>query len=605
MPDSLQKNEQTPQSLLKSVFGYDQFRLEQENVIRNVMAGKDTLAIMPTGGGKSLCYQIPALLFDGITVVVSPLISLMNDQIDQLQALGVAAVMLNSALDSDTYRANMSAIARGNARLVYMAPETLLKPNMLDFLHSGKVDCITIDEAHCISEWGHEFRPEYRQFADVRRQFPKAVCIALTATATPRVRDDIRAILEFDAHNEFISSFDRPNLFLEIVPRQKGLNQVLDTVERFPDGAGIIYCTSRRQVDKLTRDLQRRGKKALAYHAGLADDERARNQEAFRMDEIQIIVATIAFGMGINKPDVRYIIHYELPKNIESYYQQIGRAGRDGLDAHCSLLFSYGDISKVKYFIEQMGESEQRLARTHLNTLVRFCEGSDCRRGPLLDYFGEQVSADNCGNCDNCRDADVPLVDLTEDARKFLSCMIRTGERFGAAHIADVLRGSKAQKVLDLNHELLSTHGIGADKPKQEWLFLSNLLLQKKIISQDEYGGLFLTEDARPVLMGDARLEGRMSQIVRSRGAKSAKKKKSATHKSLENPEMFDKLRQLRMELARKKRVPAYVVFTDKTLIAMANELPRSKAALLALPGVGEAKLAKFGDAFLALLKDA
>ncbi|MBN2719421.1 MAG: ATP-dependent DNA helicase RecQ, partial [Deltaproteobacteria bacterium] len=370
----------TPVEILKSVFGYDSFRLNQSQIIENVLAGRNTLAIMPTGGGKSLCYQVPALIFQGLTVVVSPLISLMQDQIDQLQDAGVGAVMLNSAVDSETYRSNMSQVARGQAKLLYMAPETMLLPRILDFLSSVRVSCITIDEAHCISEWGHEFRPEYRQLATVRNRFADAVCIALTATATPRVQEDICQSLAFEKSDTFVSSFDRPNLFLEVVQRQNGLSQVLDMIERHEGQAGIVYCASRKQVDRLADQLRQKGIMALPYHAGMSDEDRARNQERFRRDDAQVIVATIAFGMGINKPDVRFVIHYELPKNIESYYQQIGRAGRDGLDADCLLLFSYADIAKVNYFIEMMAPSEQRLAKIHLNTLVRYCESAMCRR---------------------------------------------------------------------------------------------------------------------------------------------------------------------------------------------------------------------------------
>lgn len=603
---------QTPQQVLKRVFGYDAFRLNQAQIVDNVIAGNDTLAIMPTGGGKSICYQIPALLFDGLTIVISPLISLMQDQIEQLQDAGVDAVVLNSAIDSDTYRNNMRLVARGQAKLLYVAPETLLLPRILDFLSTIKISCITIDEAHCISEWGHEFRPEYRQLAAVRSRFPEAVCIALTATATERVRDDIRRILAFDGNNEFLSSFDRPNLFLEIAPRQTGIGQVLHVVEKYETGAGIIYCASRKQVDKLCSQLQREGIKALPYHAGLPDETRGKNQEAFRMDEAQVIVATIAFGMGINKPDVRFVIHFELPKNIESYYQQIGRAGRDGLDAYCLLLFSYADIAKINYFMEQMNESEKRLAILQLNTLIRFCESAQCRRVPLLEYFGEIAPRDDCKTCDNCTRRHLPKVDFTEAAQKFMSCMFRTGERFGASHVADVLRGSKAQRVLDLHHDTVSTYGIGAEKSKEEWLFLSSVLLQHKIISQTEHGGLFLSAEARPILMGEKKFLCSVSPIMAQKripkrakpgAAKPRRKSGTQTDHTLHNYEMFEKLRALRLKLAKKKRVPPYVIFTDKSLIAMANQLPQTKDSLLSIPGVGDAKLKKYGTLFLQILQ--
>jgi ATP-dependent DNA helicase RecQ len=604
---------ETPQTVLKRVFGYDSFRLDQERIIENVLAGRDTLGIMPTGGGKSLCYQVPALMLPGVTVIISPLISLMQDQIEQLRDVGVNAVMLNSAIDSGTYRANMSQVARGEARLLYVAPETLLLPRMLDFLSSVNVSCITIDEAHCISEWGHEFRPEYRQLARVRTRFPDAVCVALTATATPRVREDIRTSLSFGAGNAFVSSFDRPNLFLEVAQRQNGLAQVLDMIDGHRGQSGIVYCASRKQVDRLAEQLCQKGIKALPYHAGMADDDRARYQEKFRMDEVDVMVATVAFGMGINKPDVRYVIHYELPKNIESYYQQIGRAGRDGLDAHCLLLFSYADIAKVNYFIEQMLSTEQAQARRHLNTLVQYCESALCRRIPLLEYFGETPKMEHCDTCDNCRRRHQAEVDLTDAARKFMSCMYRTGERFGASHIVDVLRGSKSQRLVDLGHDRVSTFGIGMEKSKAEWLFISGLLIQNRLILQTEHGGLFLSEKARPVLQGVDAFRCRVSPIMDARRDARRKKSKSPggvsgkkiqPDHSLKNVPVFEKLRALRTRLAKSGNVPPYVVFSDRSLIAMANGLPQTAEELLEIPGVGEAKLKKYGAVFLEVLSE-
>ena len=594
--------QKTPLSVLKSVFGYDSFRMEQQAIIDNLLNKKDTLAIMPTGGGKSLCYQVPAIIFDGLTVVVSPLISLMQDQIDQLQTQGIPSVMLNSSLDNATYKANMSALASGEIKLLYLAPETLVQPRVLDFIKNIQVDCIAIDEAHCISEWGHEFRPEYRQFAQVRSEFPEAVCIALTATATHQVRNDIRNILGFDEHNEFLSSFDRPNLFLEIKSRQNK-RQVIDIINEYPGESGVVYCSSRKQVDTVTADLNKNGVKALAYHAGLGDDIRARNQEEFRTDKVDIIVATIAFGMGINKPDVRFVIHYELPKNLESYYQQIGRAGRDGLESKCVLLFSYGDISKVKYFITQMGETEARQAQVHLNTLVSYCESSDCRRISLLKYFGEEYKKTSCGQCDNCISAKQPEIDLTEGAQKFLSCVIRTGQTFGSTYISDVLKGSQNQKVLERGHDKLSTYGIGKSQAKQEWLFMGNLLLQKGMLHQTEHGGLQTTPEAMKILSGGERFLSRLSPIQNDRLKNASDKpRKKAKHAELENENVFEDLRALRRELATKNGVPPYVIFSDKTLIAMANTLPQSFSELLTISGVGEVKLEKFGEEFLEVL---
>ena len=393
----------SPQSILKDTFGYDTFRPLQREVIENIMAHRDTLAVMPTGGGKSLCYQIPALLFGGLTVVVSPLIALMKDQVEQLRAAGVPALFLNSSLQPEEYQQNMAWVRDGSVRLLYVAPETLLTPRLFDLLSSVKVDLLTIDEAHCISEWGHDFRPEYRQLTEVRKRFPQAVCLALTATATTRVRSDIKSSLGFAKSNEFVASFNRENLYIEVRPKQDAAIQTVRFLERFKDQSGIIYCFSRKQVDELAYYLERHGHKARPYHAGLEDDERRRNQEAFIRDDIQIIVATIAFGMGINKPDVRFVLHYDLPKSIEGYYQEIGRAGRDGLPAHCLLLYSYSDVAKLKYFVNQKEGVERQVAQQHLDAIVRFAEDeTNCRRKPLLNYFGEAYTIPNCKNCDNC-----------------------------------------------------------------------------------------------------------------------------------------------------------------------------------------------------------
>ena len=436
----------TPESILKSTFGYDTFKPLQREIIANVQARRDTLVIMATGGGKSLTYQVPALMFEGLTVVVSPLIALMKDQVEQLRALGVPALFINSSLAPEEYQENMDAVRRGDIKLLYVAPETLLTPRIFSLLSSLKLDLLAIDEAHCISEWGHDFRPEYRQLVDVRKKFPSAVCMALTATATPRVREDIKSTLEISHANEFQSSFNRENLFIEVMPKREPVAQTLRFLENFKDQSGIIYCFSRKQVDELAATLARYGFSVRPYHAGLEDSERKRNQEAFIRDDVQIIVATIAFGMGINKPNVRFVIHFDLPKNIESYYQEIGRAGRDGLPSHCLLLYSYGDASKIRYFIDQKEDPERSAAYQHLEAMTRYAEGSMCRRKPLLAYFGETFVSENCGTCDNCGAEQTTQVDITIPAQKFLSCVKRSGERFGAAHVVDILLGSKNEK---------------------------------------------------------------------------------------------------------------------------------------------------------------
>ena len=490
-------------ALLKEVFGYDEFRPLQQEIIGAVLQKKDALVVMPTGGGKSLCYQLPALLFEGLTVVVSPLISLMKDQVAQLQQLGVPAVFLNSSLAPEQYQHTLHRVRGGDIKLLYVAPETLLKANILAVLAALKVECLAIDEAHCISEWGHDFRPEYRQLVDCRSRFPQAVCVALTATATERVRQDISATLQFSASQQFVASFNRENLFLRVTPKTDPFGQALQFLEQHPEQSGIIYCFSRKQVDDLAAALQQHGYAVRPYHAGLSDLERAQNQEAFLRDDVQIIVATIAFGMGINKSNVRFVLHYDLPKNLESYYQEIGRAGRDGLRSHCLLLLGYGDVAKIRYFIDQKSGAERQTANHHLNVLLGYAESPGCRRIPLLAYFGEAFTQAPCGMCDNCLAGQRELVDLTLPAQKFLSCVARTGEKFGANHLIDVLRGSQSEKILKHGHGNLSTHGIGREFSKAQWLHLSRQFLQHGLVTQDlEYGGLQLTAKAHEVLRG-------------------------------------------------------------------------------------------------------
>lgn len=589
----------TSASILKETFGYDTFRPLQREVIENVMARRDTLAVMPTGGGKSLCYQIPSLLFDGLTVVVSPLISLMKDQVEQLRAFGVPALFLNSSLGPQEYQENMDYVKRGEVKLLYVAPETLLTPRILTLLAGLKVDCLTIDEAHCISEWGHDFRPEYRQLVQVRKQFPQAVCLALTATATARVRQDIRSTLQFATSNEFVASFDRKNLFIEVLPKRDATRQTMDMLERYKDQSGIVYCFSRKQVDDLASYLISRGYSARPYHAGLEDIERKRNQEAFIRDDAQIIIATIAFGMGINKPNVRFVIHYDLPKSIEGYYQEIGRAGRDGLPAHCLLLYSYADVAKLNYFIDQKEGEERRVAIQHLNAIVGYAEDeTSCRRKPLLNYFGESYAADNCSNCDNCNSSPTPLTDVTIPAQKFLSCVKRAGEKFGAGHITDILLGSKNEKVLRWGHEKLSTYGIGGELTQKQWMRLARQLLSMGYLKQEgEYRTLGLTPKALEALRKRAPIMGVLQEAERV-------KKKEGKKEGIEyNHALFAILRQKRKEMADEAGVPPYVIFPDRTLTEMAAYYPQSTAGLLNISGVGQVKLVQYGDAFLDVIR--
>ncbi len=590
----------TPASILKETFGYDTFRPLQREVIENVLSRRDTLAIMPTGGGKSLCYQIPALLLDGLTVVVSPLISLMKDQVEQLRAFGVPALFLNSSLGHQEYQENMEYVKRGEVKLLYVAPETLLTPRILSLLAGLKVDLLTIDEAHCISEWGHDFRPEYRQLVEVRQRFPDAVCLALTATATTRVRQDIRTTLKFATANEFIASFNRENLYIEVVRKHDPIGQTIQILEKHKDQSGIIYCFSRRQVNELTAYLASKGYSVRAYHAGLEDTERRKNQEAFIRDDAQVIVATIAFGMGINKPNVRFVIHFDLPKSIESYYQEIGRAGRDGLPAHCTLFYSYSDVAKINYFIDKKDGNEKRVAIGHLDAIVRYAEDeTTCRRKPLLNYFGESYSASTCSNCDNCNSAPTPLTDITVPAQKFLSCVKRADEKFGAGHIADILLGSKNEKVLRWGHDKLSTYGIGTELTKKQWMRLARQLLTMGFLKQEgEYRTLSLTTRALEALKKRETIMGVVPEAT-ERVQKKGKRKEEVEY----NHALFAILRQKRKEMADEAGVPPYVIFSDRTLTEMAAYYPQSAESLLNISGVGQVKSRQYGKAFLEVIQ--
>ncbi|MBE9543454.1 MAG: DNA helicase RecQ [Proteobacteria bacterium] len=587
---------QQARAILKSVFGYDEFRPLQSEIIATILAKNDALVVMPTGGGKSICYQIPALIFDGLTIVISPLISLMKDQVEQLTQSGVAVAVLNSSLSSDEYRRNIAQIKQKKARLLYLAPEALLKSNMLALLSSVDVDCLAIDEAHCISQWGHDFRPEYRRLIEAREYFSDAACVALTATATPRVRKDIITSLRINSGREFVASFNRENLFIRILPKDKPVDQTIQFIRNFPDQSGIIYCFSRKQVETLNDTLENEGFSVRPYHAGLSDLDRHRNQEDFIRDDVQIIVATIAFGMGIDKPNVRFVVHFDLPQNIESYYQEIGRAGRDGLKSHCLLLFSYGDVQKIKYFIDQKNDHEKRMANIHLSTLIRLAESEICRRIPLLHYFGEDYTIDKCNMCDNCLSEEKDLVDLTVDAQKFLSCVKRTGEKFGSSHLIDVLRGSKAKKVLQFGHHKLSTYGIGLDYSKKQWQQLSRQLLHKGLMVQDmEFGSLKLTDKGWEVLKSQLTVWGQLEQQPAAAPAtRDANKIDDLDY----NRELFEILRRTRKELADKSGVPPFVIFADKTLVEMATFFPQSNDSLLDIHGVGTVKCRKFGALF-------
>jgi ATP-dependent DNA helicase RecQ len=594
----------TPQSILKSIFGYDTFKPLQSEIINNVLARRDTLVIMPTGGGKSLTYQVPALLMDGLTVVVSPLIALMKDQVEQLRALGVPAVFLNSSLSPEEYQTNMDSVKSGESKLLYVAPETLLTPRIYALLSSLKLDLLAIDEAHCISEWGHDFRPEYRQIVDVRRKFPSAVCMALTATATPRVRADIESTLGFTQKNEFLASFNRENLFIEVMPKRDPAAQTLKFLENFKDQSGIIYCFSRKQVDELAATLARYKYSVRPYHAGLEDSQRRRNQEDFIRDDAQIIVATIAFGMGINKPNVRFVIHFDLPKSIENYYQEIGRAGRDGLPSHCLLLYGYGDASKLRYFIDQKDEPERSASYAHLDAMTRYAEGSVCRRKPLLAYFGETYAQEGCGACDNCNAQPGTQADITIPAQKFLSCVKRSGEKFGAAHIVDILLGADNEKIQKYNHQTLSTYGIGKELTKSQWMHISRQLIERGWLNQEAaYRVLSVTDQGLEMLKSRQAVFGQINEPQRSEKSSARLKSFSAEEEDYDTA-LFALLRAKRKELADSAGVPPYVIFSDKTLVQMAAYFPQTKESLLNMSGMGKVKYERYGTDFLAIIRD-
>ena len=589
----------TAHSLLKDVFGHDDFWPTQAEVIENVLRRRDTLAVMPTGGGKSVCYQLPALLFDGLTLVVSPLIALMQDQVDQLRALGVAAAFLNSTLDYRDYVMTMQDARAGKLKLLYTSPETLLRPETLKLLDESALASLVIDEAHCISQWGHDFRPEYRQLLDVRRRYRDAVCIALTATATPRVQQDIQASLGFADADVFVASFNRRNLQLAVKPRTGGLNQVLTFLQGHRDQSGIIYCSTRDQVDSLAGQLADRGWPALPYHAGLDDQTRQENQRRFVHDDVAIMVATIAFGMGINKSNVRFVLHYNLPKDVESYYQEIGRSGRDGLPADCLLLFSQGDVGTIMYFINE-GAAHERPGRTaRLQALVRYAQGGHCRREPLLAYFGEAFHGP-CNACDSClkpaagETPEAGQLDVTAQARLLLSCARETGQIFGAAHLIDILCGSQNKRVLSKRHDRLTLYGSGKETRKRDWRRLANEFIIQGLLEQDmQHGSLRITPK------GQAVLDGGQVFVVQAEVPIRVERPGEQVY----DVALFEHLRTLRRGLADEAGVPPYVIFSDRTLVEMATWFPQSRASLLEVDGVGQHKLERYGEAFLAVIQ--
>ncbi|MBU0732357.1 DNA helicase RecQ [Patescibacteria group bacterium] len=581
--------------LLKKHFGFDQFRPLQEEIIDNVLAGKDSLVLMPTGGGKSLCYQLPALKFPGLTLVVSPLISLMKDQVDALEANGIPTAFINSSLDYAQIQDVQARASKGKIKLLYIAPERLTMRNFQEFLCDVKVSLIAIDEAHCISEWGHDFRPDYRSLIILRKRFPQVPVMALTATATQKVREDIVEQLDLKKAGHFISSFNRANLNYHIRPKQNTFNNLLALLKKHKDQSTIIYCFSRKDTEELARELSYENFKALPYHAGLDPNVRQRNQEKFIHDKVPIIVATIAFGMGIDKPDVRLIVHYSLPKTIEGYYQETGRAGRDDLPADCVLFYSPGDQFKQTFFIDQIEDlDEQEKARKKLSQIVTFCESPKCRRQILLEYFGEKYEKKNCKSCDACLTPQEEF-EATEITQKIISAIAKTNQRFGANYIIKVLRGSSLKKIrADGSHEL-SVFGIVNDFSEPELKFIIRQLISEKYLFQTpgKYAVLKLTKKALNFIEQKEKLT--LSKPKSGFATSQAKGQQELEYDST----LFEKLRSLRKEIADKKKVPPFVIFGDRSLQEMAFYFPQTKDTFIRISGVGQEKLKKFSDAFL------
>jgi ATP-dependent DNA helicase RecQ len=582
---------------LKQYFGFTSFRPLQEEIIRDALAGKDVFALLPTGGGKSLCFQLPAMVQPGLTVVVSPLIALMKDQVDGLQAGGVPATFLNSSLDPNESRSRLRSLHQGDYRLLYVAPERLMLSGFLADLQRWNVALLAIDEAHCISEWGHDFRPEYRQLAQLRELFPKVPLMALTATATERVREDIIKQLQLRTPGSYVASFNRPNLSYRVFAKEKAYEQALEFVRTRSRESGIIYCQARRTAESLAERLSEDGVRAKPYHAGLTAPERTRNQELFLRDEVRVICATIAFGMGINKPNVRFVVHYDLPKNIEGYYQETGRAGRDGLPSECLLLFSAGDVAKQLRFIDEKPPQERQIAQNQLNQMVHYAEGATCRRQTLLEYFGEDYPEPNCGGCDNCltpRDT----YDGTLDAQKFLSCIYRirqkSGLDFGLNQIVEVLTGADNENVRKWDHSKVSTYGIGREHSRPEWKAIGRQLVRMGYVRQtaDKFTVLSLTSQGVALLKQRQQLT--LNKPIAAPEPASRKVGEIACDEVL-----FERLRQLRKRLADSQGVPPYIVFSDVSLRQMARQYPTTELEFGRISGVGERKLKDYGSAFL------
>ncbi|WP_202844437.1 DNA helicase RecQ [Luteimonas saliphila] len=596
---------ESPEALLRRVFGHAAFRGEQAAIVDHVASGQDALVLMPTGGGKSLCYQLPALLREGTAIVVSPLIALMQDQVDALRQLGVRAACLNSTLDADTAQAVERQLLAGELDLLYVAPERLLTPRFMSLLDRARLALFAIDEAHCVSQWGHDFRPEYRELTVLHERWPDVPRIALTATADPPTQREIAERLQLQDARRFVNSFDRPNIRYTVVHKENAKRQLLDFLQAHRGAAGIVYCLSRRKVDETAQFLAAQGIDALPYHAGMDAATRASNQRRFLREEGVVMVATIAFGMGIDKPDVRFVAHVDLPKSIEGYYQETGRAGRDGEPSDAWMCYGLGDLVLLRQMIEQSdsGPERKRLEHRKLDALVGYCESMRCRRQGLLANFGESHPG-ACGNCDNCLQPPEAW-DATEPARKALSCVYRTGQRFGAAHLIDVLRGGDGERVRQFGHDRLGVYGIGTELDARAWRGVFRQLVAHGLLEVDAegHGGLRLAEASRAVLRGEQPVM--LRKPVARRARTGGTRGEAIADLAPADVGAFEALRELRARLAREQNVPAYVVFHDSTLRAIARERPSDRDALGRVEGIGAAKLERYADAVLEVLRDA
>ena len=594
--------------VLRRVFGYAAFRGEQEAIVGHLVAGGDALVLMPTGGGKSLCYQLPSLLRAGTGIVISPLIALMQDQVDALRQLGIEAAFLNSSLDVHAQRDVERRMRSGDLKLLYVAPERLLTERFLDQMSQMPIALFAIDEAHCVSQWGHDFRPEYRQLTILHERFPDVPRIALTATADAPTRREIVERLSLSSAREFVSSFDRPNIRYRVIEKDNARRQLKDFLDGHVGDSGIVYCQSRKKVEETANWLVGEGVNALAYHAGMDTAARSSHQQRFRADDGVVIVATVAFGMGIDKPDVRFVAHMDLPKSLEGYYQETGRAGRDGLPADAWMCYGLGDVVALNQFIAQSesGEERKRVERAKLDALIGYAETTGCRRKRLLAYFGETIEA-ACGNCDNCLDPP-SAIDGTVLAQKALSCVFRTNQRFGVKHLVAVLRGEDDERVRSLGHDRLTTFGIGKELDERQWRSVFRQLVAAGLLATDEegYGVLRLTSASRPILRGEATISLRQPAEKKERRRKTAQSgaSKSSVDIAPHETHLWNELRATRARLAREQSVPAYVIFHDATLLQMLRERPQTSDEFSAISGVGAAKLGRYGQAFLDTLRE-